>query len=549
MFRKQIYIYVTALLMIFTSCLYARDEDITVFAEGSVEYYKAILESKLAFDSHNFKDAQPLLMAIVSADSNNIDAWNMLGSIYLEQSQYRMAKDAFSKVIDIDPGYVPAYQGLALAQQSLDEYKDSLLSYRYFIDNFSGEEKDLAVFRAAELYCRFGKYYDALPLYQSLMLNAKSKFSDRARYYYNNINNNIARRRGEQIILENVPHIVPRQNNCMASALAATLLYWGEPTSQEELSEILMDTQEGGFIIDMIDYVRSIGFEAVMFKGGLKDVYYWINRKVPVIALQVWENEDAEEIVHLRTIHGYDRIKMSFYTSDIFQISLEDFLVSWKKASNMMVVILPPDKIDIFPYKTPRDAEYMARADRFYRKGNYRKAYQMYLEAEIEAGKQLKAKLGQAKALLKLEKVPEAVEELTEIIKSDPENQEAYFMLGIIYFNKKQHDKAFDYLQKCVSLKEDVMPEAYNFLGFINIERGDIVNGIDNLTKAIAISPDYVYPRYNLARAYAKMGNLDKVVEQLKYCIDANFITFEDVLKDDAFSKLKNYPEFQNLNR
>ncbi|MCD6459993.1 tetratricopeptide repeat protein [bacterium] len=549
MLPKKVYVFFILFMSFMNSCLYAQNINIDVFAQGSVQYYKAILESKLAFDNGNYEDAQPLLLSIVVADPKHIDSWYMLGTIYFKQLNYNMAKEAFSKVIDIDPGYVPAYQGLALAQEAVGQYRDALLNYQYFIDNFSGEQKDLAVFRTAELYCRFGKYYDAVPLYQSLLSNKKSKFANKARYYYRNINRNMARYRGKKVILDKVPHIVPQQNNCMPSALASVLLYWGEPTSKKELSKILMDTQEGGFIIDMIDYVRELGFDALIFKGNIKDIYYWIKQDVPVIAVQVWENKEGGSIVHLRTIYGYDKLKMSLYTSDIFQMPIADFLHSWNKADNLMVVILPPAKIDIFPYKKPRDAEYTARADRLYRKKEYKKAYQMYLDAEIENGNNLKAKLGQAKSLLKLKKISKAIEELNQVIKADSENQEAYFLLGVIYFNNNQHDKAFDYLKKCVSLKQKLIPEAYNFLGFLNIEKGNIQQGIDELNTAVSIEPGYIYPRYNLACAYAKIGNIDKTVEQLKYCIDSGFISFAEILKNNVFDKFKGYPEFQELNR
>jgi len=547
MLRKQIYIYIAVLITIFNSYLYAQDENISVFAEGSVEYYKAILESKLAFDNDNYDDAAPLLLNVVSADPNHIDSWNMLGTIYLKQLNYKSAKNAFNEVINIDPGFVPAYQGLASAQESLGEYEDALLSYTYFIDNFVGKEKDFAVFRAAELYCRFGKYYDAVPLYQSLLSNRKSSFSDKARYYYNSINRNMARYRGKKVIIDKVPHIVPQYNNCMPSALAATLIYWGEPTSEKELTGVLMDTQEGGFTIDMIDFVRSIGFEALMFEGNLKEIDYWVNQQVPVIVSQVWTNHDGDDIQHLRTIHGYDKLKMSVYTSDIYQMPVDEFMQSWEKAGYQMFVILPPDKIDIFPFKKSRDAEYIARADRFYRKGAYKKAYQMYLEAEIEISNNSKAKLGQAKSLLKLDKKKQAIEELNQLVKAHPQTQEAYFLLGIIHFNNKRYDEALDYLQKCISLDKKLMAQVYNFLGFILLEQGDARKGIEKFNMAIQADSQYIYPYYNLARAYAKIGNLDKTLENLRKCIDSEFITFENILKDEAFAELKDYPEFQSL--
>lgn len=516
--------------------------------KGSVEYFKAILDSKIFFDNGKYDEALKLLDKIVAANPDHLESWNMSGIIYLKKLNYVLAENAFEKVIDINPGYLPAYQGLASAQESLGKFDQALVNYEFFMNNFTGSEKDFATFRVAELLCRAGRYYDAVPYFQSLENNPDSDFAKKARYYLTNIEQNMAKYKGKQKIINGIQHIVPQQNNCMPSALAAVLRYWGEPTTDKELSKYLMDTQEGGFIIDMVDYARNLGYNVSLMKGSFEDIMWWIDHDVPVITSQILEQKGKPRIVHLRTICGYDRITASVYASDIFQIPLDEFLHSWKLADNTMTIILPPHKKDLFPQNSINDVEYLARADRFYRQNKFEEAYQLYIEAELENEANTNAKLGQAKALVKLHKLDEAIVELNDIIAADPQQQEAYFILGIIYFNAKERQKALEYLKKCVSLNKELIPEAHNFLGYLYIEKGNYTEGIDELNLSLSLKPDYINPHYNLARAYAQLGDLTKTLNHLKTCLKKGFISYNELLKDPVFNSFHNSPEFQALN-
>lgn len=527
----------------------AQEQSIPSVVEGSVEYFKLLLESKLAFQNGDFETALPQLIAVVSANPRHIESWYMLGTIYQKRHQYDLAKNAFERAIDVNPGYIPAYQGLAAAQESRGQFEEALLSYEFFIENYDGNGKEFATFRTAELLCRFGRYYDALPLYQNLAVDMESPFFQESMYYLNNIRHNIAQYKGQHLVLDKVPHIVPQRNNCMPSALAATLIYWGEPTSVEELVIRLQDTKEGGYLIDMVDYLRELGYAVKVSKGDFDDIVYWLKHGVPVMVNQILDRPSQPDITHLRTIYGYDRIKGSVYTSDRFQMPMQSFLTSWKQAENIMIVVVPSSKSGLFEKSKVSDLEYIARADQYYRQQHYDMAYDMYLEAEIENENNVKAKLGQVKSLIKLDKVDEAKSELRTILEKNPANQEALFLLGIVYFNEHEYDTAFDYLQRCVKVDESVMPEAHNFLGYVLIEQGKFQQGIRELERAIEIKPDYIHPHYNLARAYAQLGQPNRAIHHLKICVSAGFITYEQLVNDPVFRQYATDPEFEDLDQ
>ncbi len=517
--------------------------------EGSVEYFKVLLESKLSFQSGDYDAALPQLVAVVSANPAHIESWYMLGTIYLKRHQYDFAKNAFERAVDINPGYIPAYQGLAAAQEALGNLGDALLSYQFFIENFTGDERDFAVFRTAELLCNFDRYYDAIPLYQQLAIKPDSPFFQNSLDYLNNIRNNLAKYKGQKKVLYNVPHIVPSSNNCMASALAAVLTFWGEPISMAEIAFRLQDTQEGGYLIDMIDYVRELGYATQVSKGDFSDIIYWIKHDIPVVVNQVISKPGQPAVIHLRTIYGYDRVKQSVYTSDSFQLPLNEFMEKWQRADFTMVVIVPVSRSSLLERTKLTDLEYLARADRYYRQEHYDMAYDMYLEAEIENEDNIKAKLGQVKSLIKLGNIVDAKSELLQIVNVDPDNKEAYFLIGIIYFNEDDHQQAFHYLRQCVNLGGELIPEAHNFLGYLYIEQGNFQEGIRELQRAIDLKPDYAHPHYNLARAYAQLGKLDEAVKHLKICIDAGFISFNQLLSDPVFGQYRNDPEFEDLHK
>ncbi len=75
-----------------------------------------------------------------------------------------------------------------------------------------------------------------------------------------------------------------------------------------------------------------------------------------------------------------------------------------------------------------------------------------YIQTSMTAAPSLE----EGKKLFKEEKFQEAKAVLEQVIKSDPRNHEAYFILGKIYYSEKNYDKSIENLEKAVELKDSV---------------------------------------------------------------------------------------------
>jgi tetratricopeptide (TPR) repeat protein len=81
----------------------------------AIELLKPLLpESRLElalsyFDNKNYREAVPLLVELVNADSGNADYIYMLGKSYLEVMAYPQAAAVLQRVVQLKPDYVEAY--------------------------------------------------------------------------------------------------------------------------------------------------------------------------------------------------------------------------------------------------------------------------------------------------------------------------------------------------------------------------------------------------------------------------------------------------------
>jgi tetratricopeptide (TPR) repeat protein len=81
--------------------------------EINPELTEAYLElARLSLSSHKEKEALDRLVALV-ARTNNLSAMQEIGELHESTGQYEQARDAFEKVLAVDPNFVPALNDLA----------------------------------------------------------------------------------------------------------------------------------------------------------------------------------------------------------------------------------------------------------------------------------------------------------------------------------------------------------------------------------------------------------------------------------------------------
>lgn len=104
----------------------------------------------------------------------------------------------------------------------------------------------------------------------------------------------------------------------------------------------------------------------------------------------------------------------------------------------------------------------------------------------------------------------------TIAIKADHLN--AIEKLGLAYFKLKRYTESIAAFEQLKNYKPDA--RSYNYLGESYLEANKPTEAVESLTAALGYNPDFEKARYNLGRAYLKLGNRDAA--QMQYEILKN---------------------------
>ena len=99
----------------------------------------------------------------------------------------------------------------------------------------------------------------------------------------------------------------------------------------------------------------------------------------------------------------------------------------------------------------------------------------------------------------------------SKVLKIDPNNFDAVFLLGSLWFQMKNYSNAIRMLTNAINLKPKNI-NAYQNLGVLLIEIGESQKAVQVLAKASMIQPDHSGVLYNLGNAYKDLGKLVKAV-------------------------------------
>ena len=106
-----------------------------------------------------------------------------------------------------------------------------------------------------------------------------------------------------------------------------------------------------------------------------------------------------------------------------------------------------------------------------------------------------------------------AQSELEKALELDPERTRALYLLGRLYVQKKDNEKALPYLQRALRLKPDFM-EANSLLGTAYLRLGQVAEAVPKLEKA-APSDHYGNVHYQLYLAFKKLGKPELAKKEL----------------------------------
>jgi tetratricopeptide (TPR) repeat protein len=108
----------------------------------------------------------------------------------------------------------------------------------------------------------------------------------------------------------------------------------------------------------------------------------------------------------------------------------------------------------------------------------------------------------------------DAIREFREVLRIDPLNIQAYLRLSRIYLRKKEFDKCEEYIENALRIDQK-SPAAHFFMGHLSLTLRNFPKAKDHLTKALTFNPRLVRARVQMAAALRSEGNFADALAQL----------------------------------
>jgi tetratricopeptide (TPR) repeat protein len=258
--------------------------------------------------------------------------------------------------------------------------------------------------------------------------------------------------------------------------------YWGEDLSPHTAAAA---SDKGVTMIHAIELAKTLGFESYIYKSSMKDLKKRIDQGIPPIVIM----PGIQAIVqHAMVVSGYNSEERRILTyvpepDTVGAIPESKFEQDWEQDDMTALIIIPSDM-----------KELLKNENLVFPKSN-----RICFEAE---------------ALRQHGKANEAIESLQKATEIDPDNAQAWSLLGGIY-NETNSDKAVPCYEKAIELNKRYYL-AYRGLGNYYLKKKDYSLAEAYYNKAIDINPFRFGPIYkNRAIARMQLGNNQGAKEDL----------------------------------
>jgi tetratricopeptide (TPR) repeat protein len=124
-----------------------------------------------------------------------------------------------------------------------------------------------------------------------------------------------------------------------------------------------------------------------------------------------------------------------------------------------------------------------------------------------------------------------ALEQFTHALEFEPANADAHYNMGLVYFEKRELDRAIDEYMKSVTCKGGGGPWAYLNLGSALAQKCSFDEAVGAYKEAIKVRPDFPEAYNNLAVALENLGKTDEAIAAYRKAVE---------LKADYFEPLYN---------
>lgn len=114
----------------------------------------------------------------------------------------------------------------------------------------------------------------------------------------------------------------------------------------------------------------------------------------------------------------------------------------------------------------------------------------------------------------------------TQVLAVDPDNSNAYYLLGKIEYNQQNLDAAARHLERALELNPNADP-ILTLYGIVCFRQNKFEKAINTFHSSVLLHPDNSESRINLAKAFQAVNRFDEAKEQLDRAIDISPVSAE----------------------
>lgn len=108
-----------------------------------------------------------------------------------------------------------------------------------------------------------------------------------------------------------------------------------------------------------------------------------------------------------------------------------------------------------------------------------------------------------------------------EVLSCDPDNFDALHLLGVLYRQAGDVDRAIALISQAVMV-QDAVPEAFNNLGVAMQAANRFGEAVEAYRRAITLRPDYAAAHFNLGNVFAELERYQDAVTSFREAIELN---------------------------
>lgn len=168
-------------------------------------------------------------------------------------------------------------------------------------------------------------------------------------------------------------------------------------------------------------------------------------------------------------------------------------------------------------------------------------------------------------ARLQMTRVGDARKAFDKAVKINKQYAEAYNNRGATWYAQKKYSRAMSDYKRAITIKDDSASFHSNMGNALFAEK-KLPEAVAEFHRALQLDPDILDRRsqggvvaqmtnskdraeysFLLARMYAKLGDSDRALEQLRHAIEEGYKGYEVALKDEDFAGLRKDPRFTEL--